>query len=157
MIELFNAYTPQGKILSGLIASKSVEYVLHGDGSSYTPKQFEGEPTLVDNGHVIYGAMVISFYLESRYPSPCLLPQDPKRASMILMLYRALLNRGSIGLPEDEAAYRMHVASHGYIDGARPTLADVAVSALATDGDPFWDAFSERLQKTFGSWSETHD
>jgi len=157
MIELFNGSTPQGWILSQLIDAKGVDCMVYAIGSSYTPKAFEGEPTIVDKGHVIYGGMVGSLYIEQRYPSPCLLPQDPKRASMVLMLYRAILNRGSLGSEEDVVAYKAHIAAHGFIDGDRPTLADIAIAALAPRGVDFWDSYRDNLRRTYGSWSETHE
>lgn len=151
-VSLYNAENTQGKILSLLIKAKGLEAVEYDEPSQYAPQEFEQEPTLVDNGHVIHGTIVITLYLEQRYPSPSLMPQDPEKASIVMMLYRSILQHGRAGL--DLSTYRLHLATHGFITGDRASFVDIAVAALAPMDDPFWGRFMVRLQKYWGSWSE---
>jgi len=151
-VSLFNASTAQGKILSLLIKAKGLDSVEYAEKSQYAPDDFAHESTLVDNGHVIHGTIVIALYLEQRYPSPALLPQDPEKASIVMMLFRAILQHGRAGL--DLSTYKLHLCTHGYITGDRASFVDVAVAALASEDDPFWSRFIKRLQDSWGSWSD---
>lgn len=151
-VSLYNAATVQGEVLSLLIQAKGLECSSYDERSPYA-KESTHEPTLVDNGHVIHGAMVISLYLEQRYPSPSLLPQDPEQASIVMMLYRQILKSGRASL--DLGTYKMHLAAHGYITGQRPSFVDIAISALAPEGDPFWERYRARLEESWGSWEDT--
>jgi len=151
-VSLYNCSTAQGEILSLILEAKGLEAVEYDEPSEYAPTEFAAEPTLVDNGHVIHGAIVIALYLEQRYPSPALLPQDPEKCSIVMMLFRQILSNCRHGL--DLPQYKLHLATHGFITGDRASFVDVAVAALAPKDDPFWDGFLERLQKYWGSWSD---
>ena len=154
-LELFNASTEQGEILSLLIKAKGQECITHSEQSPLADARFAEEPTLVDKGHVLHGTMVIMLYLEQRYPSPCLLPQDPCKASIVMMLLRNILKTGREGL--DLPIYKLHLVTHGYMTGDRPSLVDIAVAALAPEDDPYWASFMNRLQKSWGSWSDQNE
>jgi len=97
-LELYNAGTEQGEILALLIKAKGQELVSHPEQSPLADSKFMDEPTLIDQGHVMHGTMVIALYLEQRYPSPCLLPQDPCKSSIVMMLFRNILKTGREGL-----------------------------------------------------------
>ena len=150
-VSLYNATTSQGEILTLLIKAKGVDVELRDEASPYAKEDMH-EPTLVDNGHVIHGAIVIALYVEQRYPAPSLLPHDPEKSSIVMMLFRSILQHGREGL--DLATYKMHLATHGFITGDRSSFVDVAVAALAPKGDPFWEAFLVRLQDSWGSWKD---
>ena len=154
-LELFNASTAQGEILSLLIKAKGQELVAHPEQSPLADAKYIDEPTLIDQGHVMHGTMVIALYLEQRYPSPCLLPQDPCKSSVVMMLFRNIIKTGRVGL--DLPIYKMHLVTHGYMGGDRPSLVDVAVAALAPKDDPYWAAFLNRLEESWGSWADTND
>lgn len=150
MLELYNAGTEQARILTLLIQAKGLDVKLHPYDCKFAEHLGEPEPVIRDRDHTVVGAMVISLYLEQRYPSPNLIPQDPQRASIILMLYRQILR-----YPEliQFSEYRTHLTAHDFVAGDRSNLVDVAISALAPDNN-FWERYRSRLIENWGSFSE---
>jgi len=150
MLELYNAGTEQARILALLIQAKGLDVKLHPYDCEFAEHLGEPEPVIHDRGHTVIGAMVIALYLEQRYPSPNLLPQDPQQASIVLMLFRAILRHPELVQFHE---YRAHLTAHKFVAGDRSNLVDVAVSALAPDNN-FWEGYRSRLIENWGSFNE---
>jgi hypothetical protein len=150
MLELYNAGTEQARIITLLIQAKGLDVKLHPYDSKFAEHLGEPEVVISDRGHTVVGAMVISLYLEQRYPSPNLIPQDPQQASIVLMLYRQIL-RAPEHIQYNE--YKTHLTSYDFVAGGRSNLVDVAISALSPDSD-FWDRYRSRLVEDWGSFCE---
>ena len=150
-MQLHNAGTDQGRVVAAILRAKGLNFEPHEDSSKYAT-EFEDEPTLIDNGHVIHGAIVISLYAEQKYPYPSLMPRDPEKSSIVMMLYRSLLQTDST--PADFRTYKMHLGAHGHITGDRPSFVDFAIAALAPPTDKFWPKYHERLMESIGSFTD---
>lgn len=80
-------------------------------------------PTLEDRDLVLYGARVITEYLDERYPHPPLMPVDPvSRARLRLIHYRVMRDWYTL-------ARQIETASQKKVDQARKQLREALIAA----------------------------
>lgn len=148
MIKLYKSNTVEGRVLALACEAKGIEDFEAIEEHSSWGKDGRSV-TLVDDGHVIDDPIIAMYYLEARYPSPALLPNDPMHASVVMMLTQKIMDNNCSDLTD----FARHLRTATFIAGERSSFADVAVSALSPDHLPFWSDYRERLQHDWGSWA----
>lgn len=147
-VTLYNARARESRVIDAILNAKGVQHENKQAPCAHSLNFWPDEPTLVDNGHVVEGTVVIALYLEQRYPSPALLPADPVNSSVVMMIFRNLLAQTI-----DFSDYKDHLLAHGFIIPDRPSFVDVALSVFCPD-EPFWNRWKDRLESTYGSWDD---
>ena len=147
MIKLYRSSTVEGRVLALAIEAKGIEEFDQVEDAS-TWGNDEQPIVLMDTGHVIDDPIIALYYLEARYPSPALLPNDPMHASVVMMLTQKIMNNNCENLND----FKRHLKTSTFIAGERSSFADVAVSALSPECEEFWADYRERLQHDWGSW-----
>jgi len=148
MITLYNCNSTAGRILDLALRAKSIKH--KPDAQSWNGTNY---PVILDGRHLVKGAIVICEYLERRYPAPNLIPADPHKASIIMMLLDRIVDQYHPE-PLDFDMFEGHLSKNEFIAGDESSFADVAVSALAPSTE-FWDAYRKRLELDWGSWDST--
>ena len=148
MIKLYRSSTVEGRVLALAMEAKGIEDLEEFAEYSSWGKD-DNQVVLIDNGHVIDDPLIAMYYLEARYPSPALLPNNPMHASVVMMLTQKIM-ANSCG---DLSDFKRHLKTTTFIAGDRSSYADVAVSALAPECEEFWSDYRQRLQHDWGSWT----
>jgi glutathione S-transferase len=96
----YNPISPNARRAWLALLEKGIPFegvILKLDGDQYQPEfsvvnPFHHIPVLVDDGFRIVESMAILDYLESRYPTPTLLPTDPQAVATVRMVQMVIAN-----------------------------------------------------------------
>ncbi|PSB05940.1 hypothetical protein C7B62_24090, partial [Pleurocapsa sp. CCALA 161] len=89
-----NSFSPYSRCVWIAIQAKkiSVELVTCSATDPYSIELFDYIPTIVDDGFEIADSLDILDYLEAKYPTPALLPKDPKALATVKMVATISIN-----------------------------------------------------------------
>ena len=130
-VTLYNARARESRVIDAILNAKGVQHENKQAPCAHSLNFWPDEPTLVDNGHVVEGTVVIALYF-----------------SVVMMIFRNLLAQTI-----DFSDYKDHLLAHGFIIPDRPSFVDVALSVFCPD-EPFWNRWKDRLESTYGSWDD---
>jgi 3-dehydroquinate synthase len=89
-----NSFSPYSHCVWIAIQVKkiSVELVTYSATDPYSIELFDYIPTIIDDGFEIADSLDILDYLEAKYPTPALLPKDPKALATVKMVATISIN-----------------------------------------------------------------